>query len=84
MNLKAEVYDKNGKPVDSYQATYDCADFDACGSDNKDNRNNGSVINKMRDNSVKVWLSLLAGLFVIISVSTLVVVVIKNKNKSNN
>jgi len=84
LNLKAEVYDKNGKPVDSYQATYDCADFDACGSDNKDNRNNGSVINKVRDNSVKVWLSLLAGLFVIISVSTLVVVVIKNKNKSNN
>ncbi len=79
LNLKAEVYDKNDKLVDSYQTTYDCADFDAC--DNKNNKNNNSAINRMRDSSVKVWLILLVILFVVISVSTLIVVIIKNKNK---
>ena len=82
LKLKAEVYDKNGKKVDSYETVYDCKDFGSC-IKKKPVANSGlqnTIRNKMQNRS---WLMLTVMFFTIIIISVVIVVVLNMRRNRN-
>ena len=78
INLKAEVYDKNGNKVDSYETTYNCEDFDICPSSNDEKPLLSDKIEKT-GNFLKTWKGAMIAIFIIIIIGTITVVVLNIK-----